>query len=100
MSNLYHHPTWDELLESQPYQTLMPGLPEGFIPPGYNNPSYVPPYRGNIIVIITVVSTALIYPFVILRMSTRRKSIGIKMDDWLTLAALVSRIPLAYGTHC
>jgi len=90
-NNIYHRLSTEELLEVLPLRALLISLPENFIPPGVTDPNYDPPYRGKELLITIIAMMCLVYPVVISRFVIRHKTVGMKADDWLMLAATVSR---------
>jgi len=86
---IYHRQTINDLLALEPLLVSNPAFPKNYLPPGLLNPTYVPPYQGNNLVIVVIITMVMVYPIVGLRLWVRWKSVGISTDDWLVFAATV-----------
>lgn len=75
-----------------PLRKLLISLPTNFIPPGVLDPNYVPPYRGNGLLVTIIAMNCLVYPTTIFRFTVRARSTGMEMDDWLMFVAVVSTV--------
>jgi hypothetical protein len=79
------------LVQYLKYASTFPDFPPNFIPPGFTDPSYVPPYKGTPLMIVNCISIGLAVIIVTSRIFVRMFWRGNRTgaDDWTMVLATV-----------
>jgi hypothetical protein len=95
--SVYEGQNFTELLAYLQYARSFPDAPKNLTPPGLLDPNYVPPDRGQSVIITSMLFTSLAVVFVIARLVARRtgKSNTFGLDDWLCIPATILLVAFA-----